>query len=228
MFRDRIDVPLRWRKPRRVFVCSVCDLFHEAVEDEWLDLVFAVMALCPGHTFLVLTKRAERMRRYVEEAGGRNRFLASAAAFRLGHGVLAGMAVAKAVEGWPLKNVWLGVTAENQARADERVPVLLGTAAARRFVSVEPMLGPVDLDAIETFGDDLAVFNALDKAGRGFCVKGDYSHGAGLDWVIAGPETGRGKRPCEAEWIDWLFAQCRRNEVPFWDKGKVFRAREMP
>lgn len=109
-----------------------------------------------------------------------------------------------------LPNVWLGVTAENQARADERIPDLLATPAARRFVSVEPMLGPVDLA--------YTCFNGADSFGTM----------PGIDWVIAGPETGPGKRPCDPAWIRDLYEQCRAAGVPFWDKSHEPLAREAP
>jgi len=110
---DKLDQPLRWKKPRRVFVCSMGDLFHEDVLEEWIDQVYEVIANTPQHTFQILTKRPERMARYIR--------IMSAA----------------------LPNVWLGVTAENQEQADKRIPVLLQIPAAVRFVSVEPMLEAV-------------------------------------------------------------------------------------
>ena len=114
---DLLDLPLRWKKPRMVFVNSMSDLFHEDVPDWYIDRVFMVMARAPQHTFQVLTKRPMRARQWAKEAQ----------------------------EALPLGNVWLGVSVENQRWANERIPLLLGTPAAVRFVSCEPLLGPLDL-----------------------------------------------------------------------------------
>lgn len=143
-------VPLRWRRPRKIFVCSMTDLFGDWVPDEWIDRVFAVMALCPQHTFQVLTKRSARMRAYLQSGRATPVGMeamditlhAHAADPRsmVGAGVkLKGDIAHLAV--WPLPNVWLGVSCEDQRRADERVPDLLATPAAVRFVSAEPLLG---------------------------------------------------------------------------------------
>src|SRR5690606_34453266 len=113
-----LDQPLKWKRPRMIFVCAHGDLFHEDVPDEWIDRVFAVMALAPQHTFQVLTKRAERMRRYMEPHDQRR-------ADSLGRKVLdLGYREPLELLHWPLPNVWLGVSAEDQTRADERIPHL--------------------------------------------------------------------------------------------------------
>ncbi len=156
---DRLDQPLRWRKPRRIFVDSMSALFHEEVPDEFLDRVFATMMLTPRHTFQVLTKRPDRMCGYLADEArpvywhgkGRSPRDASTASKVL----WAAQSMSEASvycdypfgdeQDWPLPNVWLGVSVEDQATADERIPLLLETPAAVRFVSVEPMLGPVDL-----------------------------------------------------------------------------------
>jgi len=153
--------PLRWRRPRKIFVNSMGDIFHEDVPDAWIDMVFAVMALSPQHTYQVLTKRSARMRAYIESrtspdergqpaddirvqitawlatSSWRARHPAPAVAIPLGK-FCASIA-------WPLPNVWLGVSTEDQRRADERVPDLLATPAAIRFVSAEPLLGPINI-----------------------------------------------------------------------------------
>jgi protein gp37 len=126
----RMGQPLRWVKPRRIFVCSMGDLFHEDVPEETLAEIFQNMAWAHEHTFMVLTKRPERMKRLLTD----DDFISSVVD---NGGECADWP-------WPLKNVWLGVTAENQTRADERIPVLMETPSAIRFVSVEPMLGPVN------------------------------------------------------------------------------------
>lgn len=146
--------PLRWKRPRRIFVAAHGDLFHEGVTDDQLDQIFAVMALSPQHTFQVLTKRPERMRDYLTAEGAARRIwrAADAIACDLNLSVRhpadaylsAGWERASA-EFWPLPNVWLGVSVEDQARADERIPPLLATPAAVRWISAEPLLGAVDI-----------------------------------------------------------------------------------
>jgi protein gp37 len=173
---ERLDAPLRWRKPARVFVNSMSDLFHDAVPDKFIAEVFAVMAIAQRHTFQVLTKRHGRMRS----------LLSSSAFFEL---------VAEAVRvrgevythefpGWPLPNVWLGVSAEDQKRADLRVPALLATPAAVRFLSCEPLLGPVDLGQPNDFSP------------------------AQIDWVIVGGESGPGARPMHLDWARDIVEDC--------------------
>jgi len=148
---DRLDAPLRWRKPSMVFVNSMSDLFHEDVPDAFIDQVFAVMHLArlAGHVFQVLTKRPERMRAYLSD---RTRHITIDGALLrvcndsgLSAPCLTQPTVPGGVEGWPLPHVWLGVSVEDQATADARIPLLLQTPAAVRFVSCEPLLGPIDL-----------------------------------------------------------------------------------
>jgi len=176
LFPERLEQPLRWRKPRHVFVCSMSDLFHQNVPFDFIDRVWRVMDNCPQHTFMVLTKRPARMLDYWNRRAD----------------IARSMGVA-------FSNVWLGVTAENQQRADERIPVLLDTPAAVRFVSIEPMLGPVNL---------------LDYM-RGF---GRFEQSAGLDWIIVGGETGPGARLMRAEWALSVAEQCTNAGVPFFFK----------
>lgn len=145
---ERLLEPLKWRAPRRVFVNSVSDLFHADVPFEFIDRVFAVMAHAQRHTFQILTKRAERMREYVSDTAHTGLGFPDDVCTRvaramepIGHDV----APATVRMNWPPPNVWLGVSVENQHFADERIPQLLQTPAAVRFVSAEPLLGPVDL-----------------------------------------------------------------------------------
>jgi protein gp37 len=186
---DRMDQPLHWRKPRRIFVGSMCDLFHPDVADAVLDRILATVARCPQHSFLILTKRPERMLAYVAT---------------------------------PLSNVWLGVTAENQSTADERIPILLQTPAARRFVSMEPMLERVNLISIP--GDWLGAAEKYDALrGQSWYLTGGHigiSAGPKLDWVIAGPETGPGARPCDPDWIHQTIRECRDSGVPCFIKAR--------
>uniref|UniRef100_I2Q2Q7 Bacteriophage protein gp37 n=1 Tax=Desulfovibrio sp. U5L TaxID=596152 RepID=I2Q2Q7_9BACT len=215
-----LNLPLTWRKPRRIFVCSMGDLFHESVPFAWVDQVFAVMALAPQHTFMVLTKRPERMRQFC--AMGRYGILRQ---------VLHEIGAPNINPGWPLPNVWLGVTIENQEQAVARVPILLETPGAKRFVSVEPMLGQVRLrclsvpDAfLDPFGDRwCTTWDALDGT-RGTSPFGRNDpftgpKGSHLDWVICGGETGPGARPTNPEWVRSLRDQCvKACDVPFFFK----------
>lgn len=176
--------PLGWKSPRRIFVCAHGDLFHEDVPDEWIDRVFAVMALAPQHTFQVLTKRAARMQAYINNArdriliGGTTVRVTTARSYRSSTGI----DVAKA---WPLANVWLGVSAEDQRRADERLPHLLATPAAVRFVSAEPLLGPIDLERVGTIASVRAAMpQVLEREDRGRPSSGNGSiSGAQIDAV---------------------------------------------
>lgn len=222
--------PLQWKRPRRIFVCAHGDLFHESVPDEWIDRVFAVMALAPQHTFQVLTKRAKRMRKFVSRVTG----LAQAAqwggtviADEFPH-VTTSIAHPKGPTTWPLPNVWLGVSVEDQKRADERIPDLLATPAAVRFISAEPLLGPVDLEQA-WHGE-----NALDSECWGECAWCENGHPpmhncqqgrgewwkdrSGLDWVIVGGESGAGARPMHPDWARSLRDQCAAAGVPFFMK----------
>ena len=193
--------PLRWKRPRRVFVCAHGDLFHESVPDEWIDRVFAVMALAPQHSFQVLTKRAARMREYLTNLPGRIR----------DWDCDSGLDFVQL----PLPNVWLGVSVEDQARADARIPDLLATPAAVRWLSCEPLLGPVDLQNLDggtARGAGAAegkmfriVINALDFSRR-------------IDWVIVGGESGPKARPMHPDWACSLRDQCAAAGVPFFFK----------
>lgn len=206
-----LDLPMRRRKPTTYFANSMSDLFHEGLSFEDIDRVFAVMALCcapacsrrfnldqhPEHTFQVLTKRERRMREYFA---------------RLAHSGTAGRLPDKITDachdllrsrpkdsrnlswdlpGWPLPNVWLGVSVEDKERADKRIPELQATPAAVRFLSVEPLLGPVGI--------------------RPYL---EWSATGGIDWVIVGGESGPGARPCDVAWIRSIVAQCKAAGVP--------------
>lgn len=197
-----LDQPLRWTKPRKIFVCAHGDLFHDGVSDDWLDQIFAVMALCPQHAFQILTKRPERMRDYLTQACGRiaDRIIAMRRARGDRDMVLAPLAhVAPGSPWWPLPNVWLGVSVEDQARADERIPVLLDTPAAVRWISAEPLLGPVNIRDAMWAGEGDPAAN-LD---------------ASIDWVVAGGESGPGARPMHPDWARALRDLCAGAEVPF-------------
>lgn len=197
--------PLHWKKPRTIFVCAAGDLFHESVPDEWIDRVFAVMALAPQHQFMVLTKRAKRMLEFMSDAGRLSRVAQEM--FNRGCGNLSMQARL------PLPNVALGVTVEDQERADARIPDLLETPAAKRFVSIEPMLGPVDLTRIAP--NECGHTNALIGYLRGGST---FPHGPelrALDLVICGGESGPDARPMHPDWARGLRDQCAAAGVPF-------------
>lgn len=230
LWEKTLTEPLRWREPRMVFVNSMGDLFHEDVLDEWIDKVFAVMALAPQHTFQVLTKRAKRMRDYVstlaEHPGDRSALFAGAGL--ISRQVRRPALAAGPVPDWPLPNVWLGVSAERQKEADERIPELLATPAAVRFVSAEPLLGPVDLGAAwhgesalgsECWGDCAWCQNGHPPLHNCMRGQGDPEKGrSGLDWVIVGGESGAGARPMHPDWARSLREQCQAAGVPFFFK----------
>ncbi|WP_316228350.1 MULTISPECIES: phage Gp37/Gp68 family protein [unclassified Bradyrhizobium] len=195
--------PLRWTRPRTIFVGSMTDLFGRFVPDLWLDRIFAVMALTPQHDYQIVTKRSDRMRRYVDDAVGRVCATAHA------------MAVSD-WPGWPLPNVWLGVSAERQEEADVRIPDLLQTPAAVRFVSAEPLLGPIDLTSIRV---QLAAESWMTRSAlyaRDALDRGQLEHR--LDWVIAGGESGRNARPMHPDWARSLRDQCQAAGVAFFHK----------
>lgn len=205
---DRLTEPLRWRKPARVFVNSMSDLFHEDVPDEFIDRVFAVMALAHRHTFQILTKRPDRMRAYLIDAY-RKLEVARHIHARVGD------AAARQLCGlwtWPLPNVWLGVSCENQETADARIPLLFQTPSAVRFVSAEPLLGPIDFER--------GGFTLLER------IKSPSGTvWPGLDWVIVGGESGPTARPCDVAWIESIVGQCQAASVPVFVKqvGSVVR-----
>ena len=200
---ERLEQPLSWRKPRRVFVNSLADLFHESVPTEFIARVFAVMANCPQHTFQVLTKRHGRMRALLNETSFKLAVMRQA---RDTH-------PARMSPMWPLHNVWLGVSAEDQHWAQIRVHALLATPAAVRWVSAEPLLGPIDLRNLKARNG--ALIDAL-------C--GDVKTPAGeiyaacpgsVSWVVCGGESGSGARPMHPDWARSLRDQCQDTRVPF-------------
>ena len=175
---DRLQQPFREKKPSRIFVCSMSDIFHDNVKADEISSIIGVIANCQRHTFIILTKRPESM--------------------------LVAM-IAKCCQVRELvylPNLWLGVTVENQQRANERIPLLLETPACCRFISAEPLLERIDISG----------FVGHDK----------------LDWVIAGPETGPKARYCDDLWIDDIGEQCRYEDTPFFDKRKSYISREFP
>jgi len=199
--------PLRWKRPRMIFVCAHADLFHEKVPDEWIDRIFAVMALCPQHTFQVLTKRADRMRSYLADSNMHFRVAMTDVNMRL-----QGHSVETMYRALPLRNVWLGVSVEDQKRANERIPDLLATPAAVRWLSCEPLLGPIKIDLLPDYrhARDCAYVTTDGPAG---CTCSAAS--GGIDWVVAGGESGPGARPMHPDWARSLRDQCTAAGVPF-------------
>ena len=186
---ERLKQALCWQTPRRAGLCFTSDLFHEGVLDEFSDQVFAVMALTPQHTYMLLTKRPERMRAYLNGSP----YYPACAVARI-HGEILRRTGQPTLVPWPLPNVWLGVSCENQARADERIPLLLDTPAAHRWVSLEPLLSAIDL--------------------RGhFCCDphnlGGHLHLPSIEWVVCGGESGPKARPCDLGWIRDINQQCK-------------------
>lgn len=224
-----LDEPLRWKKPRMIFVCAHGDLFAEGVPDEWIDQVFAVMALAPQHTFQVLTKRPQRMRDYLRHGGVLDRLVSAACRIDSPDGASWAADIHSGhVRGLPLPNVWLGVSVEDQKRAVERIPILLETPAAVRWISVEPILGPIDLTRIDQPNDGFGPYwiNALTAGEAGWFAdeaatirtEADplaFSGLARLDWVVAGGESGTGARPMHPDWARALRDQCSAAGVPF-------------
>lgn len=211
---DKLEQPLRWKKPRMIFVCSMGDLFHEDVPEIEIMRVFAVMADAQQHTYLVLTKRPERMKEVLTSPSIANDVW-----------LMTNTGISEDKPIWPLPNVWLGVTAENQARADERIPVLLQIPAAVRFVSIEPMLGTVNLTLI---GGDRFGWGRTDAVNGLYYVRAnptecgcewETQHINKLDWVICGGETGPGARPMHPDWVRSLRDQCKEAGVPFFFKS---------
>ena len=188
-----LDAPLRWRKPRKVFVNSMSDLFHDGVSAGFIGSVFEVMARTPQHTYQLLTKRHGRMRslltRWAEEGARHGWAGPGTGVFRRDDMCWVGPVK------WPLPNVHLGVSVEDQRRADLRIPALLDTPAAVRWLSLEPLLGPVDLQAADP----------------------DALVDGGLDWLVCGGESGPGARPLDLEWVRSLIEQGHRHPA-----GRVF------
>jgi protein gp37 len=211
---EALEIPLRWKKPRKVFVNSMSDLFHESVREEHLDQVFAVMALSPQHTYQILTKRPGRMLEYLRSAKNRIRI----AAVDLGRATNTEQGAIESCQwDWPLPNVWMGVTVENQKAADERIPLLLQTPAALRFLSCEPLLERLDLTQRKIGRDKYNyLLNSWSPCGGagGATAGGRISTlQSVLDWVIVGGESGPGARPCDTDWIYSIVEQCKNSDV---------------
>lgn len=216
---DRLDWPQHWRKPRKIFVSDMADLFHADVPDEFIARAWGVMAGAEQHTFQVLTKRHARMRAWVRRCQSWQGWYThngeppeAAYAPENGGGVIVGYEPttarkltrygsepARTIGGWPLPNVWCGVSAENEKWFDIRTEALLDTPAVVRYVSAEPLLGPIRMRAT------LLVGAALDPK-------------PGINWLIVGGESGPGHRPMSIGWLESIVSQCRDAGVPVFVK----------
>jgi protein gp37 len=238
--------PMRWARPRRIFTTSVSDPFHERFTNETIAIVFGVMAVTGRHAHQCLTKRIKRARewfawveREATEVGTTppefcfsllHRYVTDSHRFTdADRRLVSRAAVVEAARSapWPIPWVWLGVSVENQDAADERIPDLLATPAAVRFLSCEPLLGPVDLEHVRrSFGG--ASYDIQS------CLEGDDGFGLNaarerIDWVIAGCESGPGARPCDVAWLRSLRDQCGAAGVSFWLKqAATLRAQDAP
>lgn len=217
MHPDKLTDPLTWTKPRRVFVNSMSDLFHAEVTEPFIDLVFAAMLLSPQHTFQILTKRPQRMYRYLSNEYIRGRVLMAVDVLLARPGFERQRQEAKyelignrLLKSWPLANCWIGTSVENQDAA-YRIDWLVKTPAAVRFISAEPLLGPLDLSRwLRTW----PVIEATSAFG------GEIAHGAGplVDWLITGGESGPSARPCDPDWVRSIRDQCVAAGVAYFHK----------
>jgi protein gp37 len=204
-----LDEPMKIKKPQRIFVCSMGDLFHENVPFEFIAQVYGVMSICKQHTFIVLTKRPDRALEFYQWCETRQQELYKCPADQNIYleylpGDIVGSYTEKHGDEFPdeipLENVWFGVSAENQARADERIPILFQIPATVKFVSCEPMLGSIELQ--------YTCFNGADS----------LESLAGIDWIICGGESGPDARPMHPDWARSLRDQCKSSAVPFFFK----------
>jgi protein gp37 len=250
---EMLDAPLRWSKPRRVFVNSMSDLFHEDITNGQILRVFDVMRDARQHTFQILTKRPARMlewfRRWSDLTGEINdaKLVGGPEEQRKAHPSPRGQMFAEYLEtlgeapphgcAWPtfdwmqgmrwwptemrLPNVHLGVSCEDQQRADERIPLLLECPAAVRFVSLEPLLGPIDFtirgSRVEGWDEDWK-YDTLRGRERASPRDDDEPNSARLSWAIIGSESGPGARPMRIEWARSIVQQCRDAGVPVFTK----------
>jgi protein gp37 len=241
----RLDVgklakPMGWKKPARIFVNSMSDLFFEKFTNEEIAAVFGVMAACPQHTFQILTKRAARMREWftwarehftewqrgIAAAPNTARAMLDAAAEYLGtkHDGLNAAWARLENDSWPLANVWLCVSVENQDAANERIPHLLATPAVVRGLSCEPLIGAVDCTLhgahIKDWDEDwhYDTLRGAEWGGRWREEEDPPADSARLDWVIAGCESGPGARPCDVAWLRSLRDQCEATGTAFFLK----------
>lgn len=195
-----LEEPLRKSKPRKYFVNSMSDLFHTDVPDGFIDKVLAMVLLTPRHTYQILTKRSKRMAEYFSQEDLLDRIVMAAreaADYAWDEEALSSFS-------WPLQNLWMGVSVEDQESADERIPDLMQVGVGVRWLSMEPLLGPVELGLLGTCPEEW---------GLGYSPVSDHLH-----WVVVGGESGPGARPMHPDWARSLRDQCAEAEVPFFFK----------
>lgn len=208
---ERLDEPLRRKKPARIGVAFMGDLFHKQVPDQFIESVLAIITRCPKHTFLLLTKRPQRFDIMAKDA------------LRISR-----------TDTWPIRNLWLGVSVEDQPSADERIPWLLRTPAALRWISLEPMLSDVSLNQImvpeglppereRRDGPWTLTWNPL-TGQRTTSPYSSYIYPEKIDWVVLGGESGPGARPMDPDWARSVRDQCKVAGVPFYMKQMSGRA----
>lgn len=219
-----LDEPFDWHKPKRIFVCSMSDLFHEKVPFYFFDKVFTTMTKCPHHIFQVLTKRPKRMKEFFDNYDTHSEFLT-----------------------WPKPNIHLGVSISTQSEADEKIPILLQIPATVRWLSIEPMLEGIDIlkylwvrqkcvgeKGCGFTGASYEFDNPKNKSASRCpqCGKNHtYLVTDSIDWVVVGCESGPKNRPCKIEWIQSIVDQCQAEGVPVYVKqininGKVVKMPE--
>lgn len=223
--KDRIHQPSRWIKPRMIFVNSMSDLLHENIPDIYVEMIIDEMERASHHTYQVLTKRATRMREILQRRERRKLDYANAFALCPTEEMRTSPAAKdarKRAEAGPPKHIWWGVTVENQRWADERIPILLDTPAAVRFISAEPLLGPLDLKPYlycqcnawsrrAAMRQEQRDNEPIHSATCPISANGSYRK---LGWVIIGGESGPHHRTFDPEWARDLVRQCRDAGVP--------------
>jgi protein gp37 len=246
---DRLDIPLKWKRPRRVFVNSMSDLFHESVPFEFIDKVFAVMALCPQHTFQILTKRPDRMFTYIRAHAdgetGMGKEMSKIYTEVYGSGKKRGK-VADTIDDYlfslvggtmdefkgTLPNVWLGGSAEDQSTFDDRADWILSIAGLgwHTWFSLEPLLGPIELDGYIPKPKDWKWYPVECRHGHDACPTCDNNPERGLEWIVVGGESGQGARPMHPDWALSLRDHCSRSNVAFFFKqyGEYLPVPEFP
>lgn len=214
---ERLEQPLRRKKPARIGVCFSGDLWHDKVDDGFIRLVMAVALACPRHTFLILTKRPKRMQEWfmkfdMHDCYVEAKFLNDSRRANHGSRLTATLTCMDGLPGkpsrladkWPLPNVWLGTSVSNQEDADRNIPLLLQTPAAHRWVSYEPAIAPVDFCSVKMG----CAWDAISCACSAPC---DH---AKLDWLVCGGESGPQARPCDLAWLRSSAALCKAAGVP--------------
>lgn len=192
---SELNKPSKWKKPKRIFVGSMTDLFHENSDFMWINKIIDMIKENPQHTFMFLTKRVENMFKYFQEHP----------------------------ENMNIKNLWIGTTIENQREVEARIPILLQIPFKNiRFVSVEPMLGEIDLTSIIKleFYDLNALTGKMIDLDPAFADSYPENNKTNkLNWVICGGETGNGARPLHPSWVNALYEQCKNHNTPFFFKA---------